>query len=59
MVCEFLSSIIVATKNSGYIYYSVDTGITFEELDKFLKERHKDNIDKVMLGPTLGYLHKE
>ena len=58
MKCDILSSFTVVTKDDKYMHYVIENGISLEELNIYLTNEYKENLDRVVLGQSFGYLHK-
>lgn len=55
----FLPSIIVLKKNGEIDTYVIkDEDINLEELNIFIKNKYKNNLDKVYLNTTIGLIGK-
>ena len=58
MKCDILSSCTVITKDNKCLPYVIEEGITLEELNDYFTNEYKENLDRVILCQTFGYLHK-
>lgn len=58
MKLDILSSCTVITKEGRQFDYVIQNGISLEELNIYFTNEYKENLDKVILGQTFGYLHK-
>lgn len=58
MKCDILSSCTVITKDDKYLHYVIQDNISLEELNNYFTNVYKENLDRVVLGQTFGYLHK-
>ena len=58
MKCEILSSCTVITKDDKYFHYVIENGISLKELNNYFTNEYKENLDKIILCQTFGYLHK-
>lgn len=58
MKCDILSSYTIITKDDKHMHYVIENGISLEELNTYFTNQYKENLDRVILGQTFGYLHK-
>ena len=58
MKCDILTSCTVVTKDDSHLYYVIENGISLEELNTYFTNIYKENLDRVVFGETVGYLHK-
>ena len=58
MKCDTLSSCIVITKDNKCLPYVIENGISLKELNIYFTNQYKENLDRIILGQTFGYLHK-
>lgn len=58
MKVDILSSCTVITKDGKCLNYIIENGITLEELNTYFVNEYKENLYRVVLGQTFGYLHK-
>ena len=58
MKCDILTSCTIVTKDDKYQHYVIEDGISLEELNTYFTNVYKENLDRVVLGETFGYLHK-
>lgn len=57
MKCDILTSCVIITKDDKYQHYVIEDGISLKELNIYFTNKYKENLDKVILGQTFGYLH--